>query len=272
MSLQEDPVVESKSTNVGNQKLTEHNHPPRVWQIPIEIRRRLSGRVGRQRAIAFEDHLLMVLHRVPDRRTPRQAGVYFWRSPAGEWSYSEQGAGFAALQRLVDEYESTVVQLEQTNETAIATKDWFAILERVGPIHRASRNLHSVLTQAVEETNADQQRLELQALCDQASEIERSAELLQTDVQNTIQYSMARQSELQAGFGRAQSRAAHRLNVLAAIFLPLATVSSVFGMNLMSGVESVPFVFWLVLSIGLVLGICIGIFVMDIKALNPDEW
>ena len=260
------------TTVTKNKQLTEDNHPPRIWQIPIEIRRRLSGRVGRQRTISFEDHLVMVLHRVPDRRAPRQAGVYFWRSPAGEWCYSEQGAGFAALEQLVDDYEASVVQLEQSHESAVSTKEWFSLLEQVGPILRASRNLHDALTHAVEETVADQQRLELQALCDQASEIERSAELLQTDIQHAIQYSMARQSELQAVFGRAQSRAAHRLNILAAIFLPLATVSSVFGMNLTSGVESTPFLFWLILSIGLALGLCIGIFVMDVKALNPDEW
>ena len=254
-------------------QLTEDNHPPRVWALPIEIRRRLSKRVGRARAITCEDHLLMVLHNVPDRSSPRRAGVYFWRAPSGEWSHSEQGAGFAALERLVQDYEETVLRSEQANETASSTKDWFAILDEIGPVHRASRNLHDALMHALEETTDAEQRAELQMLCDQASEIDRSAELLQTDVQNSIQYSMARQAELQAGFSRAQSRAAHRLNVLAAVFLPLATVSSVFGMNLASGVEqSTPFLFWIVLTLGLLLGVGIGVFVMDVKALNPDEW
>jgi len=253
--------------------LTEENFPPRVWSLPIEIRRRLSGRVGRQRAITCEDHLLMVLHRVPNRTTPRQPGVYFWRAPSGEWSHSEQGAGFAALERLVQDYEETVLRSEQAHETAISTKDWFAILDEIGPVHRASRNLHDTLTQALEETGDVEQRAELQMLCDQANEIDRSAELLQTDVQNSIQYSIARQAELQAGFSRVQSRAAYRLNVLAAVFLPLATVSSVFGMNLASGVEqSSPLLFWMVLGLGLLLGVAIGVFVMDVKALNPDEW
>lgn len=264
--------MSTRTNSVSSDQLTEKNDPPRIWQIPIEIRRRLSGRVGRQRTLTFEDHLLMVLHRVPDRRTPRQAGVYFWRSPAGEWSYSEQGAGFAALEQLVNDYESSIMRLEQSNEAANSTKDWFAILDQVGPIHRASRNLHDALAHAVDVTQQDQQRADLQVLCDQSSEIERSADTLKTDVQNAIQYSIARQSELQAGFSRAQSRAAHRLNILAAIFLPLATVSSVFGMNLTSGVEHTPFLFWLILSIGLAFGMGIGVFVMDVKGLNPDEW
>ncbi len=133
--------------------------------------------------------------------------------------------------------------------------------------------MHDALQHAVEATADFEQRTELQMLSDQASEIDRAAELLQTDVQNAIQYSMARQTELQAGFGRAQSRAAHRLNILAAIFLPLATVSSVFGMNLTSGVEQTsPLLFWFVLGLGLILGAGIGVFVMDVKALNPDDW
>ena len=194
-------------------------------------------------------------------------------SPAGEWSHSEQGAGFASLESLVQDYENKIVELEQEHEAAQATKDWFAILDQMGAICRASRNMHDALQHAVEATVDFEQRTQLQMLSDQASEIDRAAELLQTDVQNAIQYSMARQTELQAGFGRAQSRAAHRLNILAAIFLPLATVSSVFGMNLTSGVEQTsPLLFWFVLGLGLILGAGIGVFVMDVKALNPDDW
>ena len=254
------------------QRVTHENPPPRIWNLPIEIRRRLSGRVGRQRAMSFEGHLLVVLHPVPNRSTPRQPGVYFWRSPEGEWSHSEQGAGFAALERLVQDYEQAVVELEQQHESASSTKEWFTILDQIGPQHRAARNLHDTLTQALEES-AYEQRTQLQPLCDQASEVERSAELLQNDVQNAIQYEIARQAELQAGFGRLQSRAAHRLNVLVAIFLPLATLSSVFGMNLRSGMEGAPMVlFWMVMLLGVAIGAVIGVYVMNVRGISPDEW
>ena len=257
----------------NQQQTTTENPPPRIWQIPIEIRRRLSGRVGHQRAIAFENHLVIVLHRVPSRSEPRQPGVYFWRAPDGAWLHSEQGAGFASLEALVQDYENSVAELEQANEQASSTKQWSAILDEIGPVYRATRNLHEALVHGLEESKDYEQRSQLQVLCDQSSEIERSAELLQVDVQNAIQYSMARQAELQAGFSRAQSRAAHRLNILAAVFLPMATLSSVFGMNLKSGLEGVsPALFWFLLGIGTATGVAIGVFVMNVKALNPDEW
>jgi Mg2+ and Co2+ transporter CorA len=54
------------------------------------------------------------------------------------------------------------------------------------------------------------------------------------------------------------TRAGHRLNFLAAIFLPLTAVASVFGMSLPSGLENSPtWVFWSVLLFGLLLGIVI---------------
>ena len=255
------------------QFVTRENPPPRIWGIPVEIRRSLSGRVGRQRAVASGGHLVMVLQPVPDRNAPASPGVYFWRSSEGDWCHSEQGAGFASLTSLVQGYENRVFELERAHENAAMTKDWFAVLDEIGPIHRAARNLHDTLMDGLTQSGNDQQRVELQPLCDQASEVERSAELLQMDVQNSIQYSMARQAELQSGFSRAQSRAAHRLNILAAIFLPLATLSSAFGMNLVSGLEgTAPWVFWLLMLLGTGLGIGIGMFVMNIRGLNPDEW
>ena len=257
----------------NHQRVTKENPPPRMWRIPIEIRRRLSDRVGRQRAITFDEHLLLILHPVPDRSAPRQPGVYFWRSPEGEWCYSEQGAGFTSLEELVQRYEDTIVSLERSLESASTTKEYFEILDQIGPIHRASRNMHEALSQAREQTVAYEQRAQLQPLCDQASEIEHSAETLQVDVQNAIQYETARQTELQAGFSRAQSRAAHRLNILAAIFLPLATLSSAFGMNLTSGIENLtPALFWLVMVFGIAIGAVIGVFVMNVRGLSPEEW
>ena len=261
------------SATFVDRRVTAENHPPRIWQIPICLRRRLSNRVGRQRAIAAKDHLVMVLHRVPDRRQPRQPGVYFWRSPEGVWSHSEQGAGFAALSQLVQDYEDKVVELESVHEHGKDATDWFEVLDAIGAIVRPARNLHEALSHAHELSSSPDHRAELQVLCDQTSEIEHAAEQLQTDVQNSIQYMMARQSERQADFVREQSRAAHRLNILAAIFLPTATLSSIFGMNLQSGLEEwSPFLFWLVMSAGLALGVMIGIVVMRVKAINPNDW
>lgn len=260
-------------TSRRNVRQSAENPPPRIWDIPLELRRRLSARVGRQRSISVDDHVVMVLHRPPRSGSARAAGVYFWRSPNAEWFHSEQGSGFAALEGLVEAYEDRVADLEHRNEAAESTKGWFGILDELGPLVRAARNLHETLNQARDQTSDFELKSQLQPLCDQASEIVRAAELLQMDVQNSIQYSMARQAELQAGFSRVQSVASHRLNILAAVFLPLATISSVFGMNLTSGIEHwPPLLFWFVMFCGMGLGTLIGVFVMDVRGLKPEEW
>ncbi len=54
--------------------------------------------------------------------------------------------------------------------------------------------------------------------------------------------------------------ATYRLNLLAATFFPVATLSAVFGMNLPHGLESlgVPLSFWGVLGVGLVCGLILA--------------
>ena len=46
--------------------------------------------------------------------------------------------------------------------------------------------------------------------------------------------------------------AAYRLNLLAAAFFPVATVSAVFGMTIAHGVESSPTTFWGIVALALV--------------------
>ena len=62
------------------------------------------------------------------------------------------------------------------------------------------------------------------------------------------------------------------LNILAATFLPVATISSVFGMNLASGFENMPILFWLVLLSSIGVGAWIGYSVMNVRQINPTDW
>ena len=86
----------------------------------------------------------------------------------------------------------------------------------------------------------------------QAGTIERGADLVYEDAQHGLQYAIAKQAEQQA-------KASHRLNVLAAFFLPIATFAAVFGMNIHHGLEHFgsPWIFWLLLLAGLVLGLIV---------------
>ncbi len=57
-------------------------------------------------------------------------------------------------------------------------------------------------------------------------------ELLQADAKNALEFRIARQAESQAESSRQMAVAAHRLNLLAAFFFPLATLTAIFGVNL----------------------------------------
>ena len=245
---------------------------PKIWDVPLELRRRLSMHSGRQRSIIVDDHLVLLLHKVPTSDSLHRESVYFWSAPKGEWFFSEQGSGWAALLDLVKQYDERVHKLEQDNESGSTTKEWFAILDEIGPIHRAIRNLREAVATGLDNTTKAEQRYQLQQIADLSAEIERNAELLQSDCQRSVQFNMARQAEIQAAFSRSQSSAAHRLNILAAVFLPIATLSSIFGMNLASGLEEAPMLFWVVMAMGVALGVGIGIFVMNVRGLSPDEW
>lgn len=94
-----------------------------------------------------------------------------------------------------------------------------------------------VLHRALELTTVEQQQAELQLVCDQACEVTRGAELWQSDTQNSIQFAMVRQQELQLQYTKQPTIAAHRLDILIEVLLTVARFSSAFGMNLFNGFE-----------------------------------
>lgn len=197
---------------------------PGTWQVPAEFRRRLGKKPGRQRAMQAEDHLLLVLHRPPGPDEIERQGRYFWRQPDGSWSSSDHGAGSQSLQRHLDEYAEQLQQLDQREEQATSAPDYFDVLNRVGPLLRAARNMHHVLQEARKLCPQDRELIHLR---DHAYEIERTAELLHQDTKHSLDYLVAKRAEEYAATSQRMETAAHRLNVLAAFFLPIATLSAV---------------------------------------------
>ena len=59
--------------------MTNRSILPAVWQVPQEFRDRLGDRAGRQRAMAADGHLLLVLHRPPGPEDAERSGRFFWR-------------------------------------------------------------------------------------------------------------------------------------------------------------------------------------------------
>ncbi len=227
---------------------------PHFWpQIPNEIKARFGQKhSGRQRAMAAEGHLLLVLHKAPRPGSRERQGVFFWRKPDGSWD-SSQGGGLLRLTEHVDEYELAEAKLSREYEHAKEAEDYFQILAQVAPLHHAAKSLHHTLQAAREAIPDDRDLIDLR---DEAYDLERTLDLLYLDAKNALDFYIAKQSEAEARLSMRSIEIANRLNVLAAIFFPLTALASIFGMNLHSGVENSPiWTFWAVLLVGVVLGL-----------------
>ena len=226
---------------------------PATWQVPDEFRSRLGSKVGRQRAMLAEGHLLLVLHKPPRPDEDERQGRYIWRQPSGEWACSDLGGGAAVVAKHVSEYATAVEKCEQQEEGAATSDDYFLLLEELAPLHRAARNLHSVLQDARKMVPDDRDIIDFR---DRAYELQRTCELSYNGAKNSLEFAVAKRSEEQARASHEMSEAAHRLNVLAAFFFPLATLSSVFGMSMLEGPPSQwpPSLFFVLCAVGLATG------------------
>jgi len=229
---------------------------PPTWSLPDAIRSRLGQTTyGRQRAIFEEGHLLLVLHRPPGPDDQKREGVLFWRSPAGEWQFSRGGPGPGGLKRHVQSYAEIEERLVKDYEQARDVSQLFDLIEALTPLARAAHNQHLALQSARELIKTDNFLIEMRDL---TYDIERNFDLLLDDARNALQYRSARQAEEQAQLSKEALQASHRLNILAALFLPLTALTSVFGMNFARGLdEYLPWPFWVILFAGIGLGFII---------------
>jgi hypothetical protein len=225
---------------------------PHGWQLPEAITERLGESVGRQRAIIEEGQLLLVLHKLPSAEGSKRQGILFWRNVAGEWKSSEGREGVGALRVHLEAYSKTLEALDEAYEKAQSAHDLFVILESALPLQRAAKNQATALQTARESLP---EAREIITLRDLASDIERAAELVYSDAKNALDYQIARQGEEQARLSHELSEAGHRLNLLAALFLPLSVIGGLFSGSLKNGLEESPiWVFWALLAGALILG------------------
>jgi len=227
---------------------------PHFWsRLPEAIKVRFGRkRPGRQRALAAEDHLLIVLHRAPGADERDREPVFFWRKPDGTWEAGERG-GISRLMEHLEEFDAAEAAIAKEYEQATDARDYFVILEKAAPLHHTARNLHATLQAAREAVPADRDLIDAR---DWAYEIERALDLLYTDTRNALDFHIAIHSEEETRLSTESIRVANRLNILAAIFLPLTAIAGIFGMNIRSGLEGSPtWAFWLVLLCGILLGI-----------------
>lgn len=229
-------------------------HPliPTRWQVPEEFHRRLGEKAGRQRAMVAQNHLLLILHKLPKPGDPERQPRLFWRDPSGAWQESEGGAAIAELNTHLDEFDRATEQLETILRGAPSAENYFAVLNQTTPLLRAARHLHAALQQAREAIPNDRH---LVLARDSAGEIERTLELLHSDALHGMQFLVAARAEEQARASEQLVVSNHRLNVVIALFLPLTALASVLGMNVRHGLEnSGPAAFVMVVFVGLLLG------------------
>jgi Mg2+ and Co2+ transporter CorA len=176
-----------------------------------------------------DEHLLLVLHAPPKPEDVERVGRFFWRDNQGAWSSDDLGGGIAALNKHLDEYETVLATLDRQEEEAKTANDYFEVLVSLSPFRRAAVNLHHVLQEARKTFPAYHEIIDAR---DRAYTIERNVELLTTETKNALDLTVARRAEEQARASRRMERASHRLNILAAIFFPIATVAAIFGIDL----------------------------------------
>ncbi len=98
------------------------------WQLPIEIENRLGeSSYGRQRAIYEANHLLLILHTIPNEDDIFRDAVVFLRKPDGSWYCNGRDGGEKKLHNLLTSYQERYQKFEAEYETAKSAKALFAI-------------------------------------------------------------------------------------------------------------------------------------------------
>jgi len=224
------------------------------WTLNEGIKKRLGdGRYGRQRTIAVDDQMLVILHEPPKVDVNERIVSVFLREKDGSWLHNGQRKGEGMLQRLLEDYRQQFEQYEKKYNKAKTSDDLFLVLEGLNPVLRAIKNLELALQDARQACPDDKLALTMR---DEASDCLRNFELLAEEARLALDYRMAKNAETQIEQSQKMAKAQHKLNLMAAITFPMMALSSLFGMNLMSGLEDSPkILFYMVVTFGFVVGI-----------------
>jgi hypothetical protein len=230
---------------------------PHSWEVPKMFRDRLGAHAGRQRAMHHDGHVLIILHDVPKPDGSERAGRLFWRKPDGSWkSTGSTATTIAALRAHVEEYGRAEDAMEARAEVATRSSEWFELIHESAPVLRAARGMAAALQEARDYTKTDNQVI---ALRDIAQDIERSLELTHGHAKSGLDYSIAKGTEDAARASEHVVESGHRLNLIAATFLPISAIGSLFCMQIEHGLEhsESPYVFWGIAAFALVLGLIV---------------
>ena len=225
------------------------------WELPPAIERRLGPKsYGRQRIIAEDDHVLIILHGVLSKDQDFPEEHVFLYSPDGSLQGNGKPKGEKQLRQLLAEFDSTFDELEEQCKAASTASELFASLDLVTPIKRTTTHLYETL-QAARQAIDENLFIELR---DEAYMVSRSYDLLHEEIKSSLDYRIAKNTEKQAKQAAEALKAQNRLNILAAFTFPLISLATIFGMNLISGLEDLsPAVFWAVFIVGTIVGLAL---------------
>jgi hypothetical protein len=230
---------------------------PHNWQVPKIFRDRMGTHGGRQRCMTADGHMLIVLHDPPDpnKRIHREARL-FWREPSGAWHASAGGPPtIVPLRSHVEAYAEAAARYEALAQKATTADDWYALVYATGPVARTTKNLAAALQEARDAAKDDH---DLISVRDAASDVARAFELLHAHAREGLEYTAAKHAQHQGRNAEHMLASAHRLNLIAALFLPMTAIATIFGMNLHSGLDTLGSgVFWGVVAGTLLLGIIV---------------
>lgn len=227
---------------------------PASWDVPAIFRNRLGNQVGRQRAMVSDGHLLLILHSPPEPDEHDRQGRLFWRLPDGTWKVNCPDSPIKSLHGHLKDYRQRIEKLEEQEEVAKSADEYFKVISDLLPLHRAARNMHAAIQVARQEIKEAKDIINFR---DEAYDLDRTSELLNADAKNELDFIVVRRAEKQAQVSYDMGVSSHRLNVLVAFFFPIATLSSIFGTNLVHGLENrnSPWLFLTMLATGLLFGL-----------------
>ncbi|MFK7821428.1 MAG: CorA family divalent cation transporter [Planctomycetaceae bacterium] len=240
---------------------------PAEWTVPQIFRDRLGDEPGRQRSMESDGHLLLVLHKAPKAGQNMRTARILWRDPEGTWKCNDGTDGLPALEQHLSEYDDVLMSLDDAEHNANEAKQYLQVLTRLAPVLRAARHQHATLQSAREAVPKERALINAR---DHAYRLERTIELLMSDARGSLDVATLQQSEEQATSNAAMAQASHRLNILAALFLPLATISGLLGVDFPHPGRDGDFLplwqptyypFWGMVGVGLGVGILIAIII-----------
>ncbi len=203
---------------------------PESWtNFPDEFRTRLGSTVGRQRAMVAHDHLLIVAHEVPNPNEAARRGILFWRDPAGQWKCNSSLPNSQTLDGLIECYSKRIEELDSQESSATKADDYVPLVEGLAPVARSISNFLDTLEEARRAIPEDRKLIDHR---DHVYDLSRQAELLHEEVKNSMELALVRRADEQTMAAHEMMLAAHRLNMLAAMFFPFAALGAIFGTTL----------------------------------------